>query len=93
MKRTFTLMIILLPFMTSCREEMESDNIRTKFSISHPSCGSSYDAGRIIFRSAEQKDENTVAMEKAAEQWKRNMCLRSGYSPLGEYVEKYGQNP
>ncbi len=90
MKRTFIILIILMPFITSCREEVKSDNIRQKFTIVYPSRDTSDDAVRIIFRSARQKDERTIAMEKASGQWNRNLYLMGGSPSLAEYADSCG---
>lgn len=90
MKRTFAILIILLPFVTACRDEVKSEDLRTKFTIVHPSRDTSYDAGRIIFRSVKQKDERTLAMEKAAGNWNRNLYLMAGSPSLAEFADSSG---
>ncbi len=90
MKRTFAILIILLPFMTGCRDEVKSEDLRTKFTIVHPSRDTSYDAGRIIFGSARPKDERTIAMEKAAGHWNRNLYLMGGRPSLAEFADSCG---
>lgn len=86
MKRTFTILIILLPFITGCREEVKTDDIRPKFTIAHPVQKSSCDTGRIVFRSVKPKDERTLAMEKVAGHWNRNLLLMRGCPSLAEYA-------
>lgn len=90
MKRTFIFLIILLPFITGCREEVKSDNTKSKFTIVHPYRDTSYDAGRIIFGSARPKDERTIAMEKAAGNWNRNLYLMAGSPSLAEFADSCG---
>lgn len=94
-KRTFIILLVALPFICGCGNEDKSGESSRSLVIGVPSRNiyGRDTSMKVRFGMSEEKDENTIAMEKAAEQWNRNMCLRSGYSPLGEYVEKYGQNP
>lgn len=89
----FAVFMLLLPFMTGCSDgAKENDNACTRFNIVCQ--GQSQTAGlKIRFNSAKKKDENTLAMEKAAGRWSRNLYLSGGYDSLDEYVLAYGQNP
>ena len=89
----FAVFMLLLPFMTGCSDgAKENDNACTRFNIvCH---GQSQTASlKIRFNSVKEKDEATLAMEKAAGRWSRNLYLSGGYDSLDEYVVAYGQNP
>lgn len=89
----FAVFMLLLPLMTGCSDgAKKNDNVCTRFNIEYQ--GQSQTAGlKIRFNSVKKKDEATLAMEKAAGRWSRNLYLSGGYESLDEYVLAYGQNP
>ena len=86
MKFTIAVLIMTLPLMTGCREEVKSEN-RSVFTITLPSRDFSGDTSRIRFNHIKEKDEKTLAMEKAAGQWNRNLYLMGGRPSLAEYAD------
>lgn len=94
MKLTLTLIIVMLPLMTGCVENRESDAAIRHFTITNPHQEESEDTCcRLRFNSIKKKDEKTVAMEKASGQWNRNLYLMGNCPSLDEYAEVYGENP
>lgn len=47
------------------------------------------DGLKIRFNAKEEKDEATLAKEKASERWNRNLYMMDSYASLEEYVEEY----
>lgn len=47
------------------------------------------DGLKIRFNAKDEKDEVTLAKEKASEQWNRNLYMMDSYVSLEEYVEEY----
>jgi hypothetical protein len=89
MKLTIAVLVMLLPLMEGCREEVKSE-ISPKLMISLISQDISGDTSRIRFNQTKEKDEKTLAMEKAARHWDRNLYLMGGCQSLDEYADLCG---
>lgn len=81
MKKTLAILIMLLPFVCGCREEVKPVKETGRFSLVRPShdvYGKPCDT--IRFNTQKEKDERVLEMEKVAAQWNRNLMLgrRSG---------------
>ena len=83
-------LIVMLPLLAGCREKEKSDNGRSRFTIVQSYQNISGDTSRIRFNRMSKKDEKTLAMEKAAGQWNRNLYLMGGNPSLAEYADSCG---
>ena len=89
MKLTIAVLVMLLPLMEGCREEVKSE-ISPKLMISLISQDISGDTSRIRFNQIKKKDEKALAMEKAAGHWNRNLYLMGGNVSLADYADSCG---
>lgn len=88
-KLTIVALMAIMPLMTGCKEEIKSET-RSTLSLTIPYQGVSGNAGRIRFNQVKEKDEMTLAMEKVAGQWNRNLYLMGGGPSLAEYAGSCG---
>jgi hypothetical protein len=82
-------LMAIMPLMTGCKEEIKSET-RSTLSLTIPYQGLSGDTSRIRFNQVKKKDEMTLAMEKVAGQWNRNLYLMGGGPSLAEYAGSCG---
>lgn len=88
MKLTIAVTVMALMGATGCKEK--SDDVRPRFNIEYQSQNLSKDISRIRFNQVKEKDEKTLAMERAAGQWNRNLYLMGGGPSLAEYADSCG---
>lgn len=86
-KLTFAVLVMILPFMTGCREDVKSESLRQGVIIVHPVQKKSEDTSRIRFKPIKGKGERTLAMEQAAGRWDRDLFLGGNGPSLDEYVD------
>ena len=86
-KLTLAILVMILPFVTGCREEVKSESLRQGSIIVHPVQHLSEDTSRIRFRPVKGKGERTLAMEQAAGRWDRNLFLGGSGPSLDEYAD------
>ena len=94
MKRIFAILIMLLPLVCGCIEKEKTAVRKQQFIIVRPTHNVyGKPCNEIRFATNKKKDDETVAMEKIAGQWNRNLYIGDRYQSLEEYVAKYRQNP
>lgn len=94
MKRIFVILILVLPLVCGCKEKEMSAVKKQQFTIVRPTQNVyGKPCNTLRFATSKKKNDETIAMEKIALQWNRNLYMGDRYPSLEEYVAKYKQNP
>lgn len=81
-------MAVVMTISGGCVNAPEEKENRTCLKLKPPD-EDSEDLTKIRFGSTEKKDEETLAKEKAAQEWNRNLILRNSNCDLDEYMRGY----
>lgn len=89
---TSAVLVMAMLILCGCREETTLDRRDgTRFNIERSMQRDPH--RQIQFGTIRERDEKNIALDLAADRWNRNMYIQNSHASLGEYVEKYGQNP
>lgn len=80
-------MAVVVAMSGACRKAPEEEE-RTCIRLTSPDDRSD-DGTRIRFGNVEKKDDETLAKEKAAQEWNRNLVLRNSSYKLEDYMKEY----
>lgn len=81
------ILLALTMSLSSCNERNENTEVRTRFHLQHPDSRQGGTCG-LRFSNAEEKDERTLAYEKLAEEWNRNLILGQRQCRQYDYEEE-----